>query len=278
MIRGDIRITQPHQQSSQRVHRHVRRSTPRHRSRQANITVLIVTAIQRLKSKRSPRRSRETHRHTRERMVGCTHVIRVNRQTPTNDQHVQHRGNIQYRRNRQQRPQTQGTHQHRAEHNLHRIRASKRRHCIAAIMHTTQVARQQNIQRKRRGSRRNVEQNRQHVTGKSLRTKHRIQMTTLLLTVAQEQCPMLTQNVRHRRIRINLIRSRNRARRQLLQHVLVAAHHIRQGGARNRRNACTRSTQPIRSIGGGCHLHGARRNPRRGCVSVRISRRFHTIR
>ena len=278
MIRGDVRITQPHQQSSQRVHRHVRRGTPRHRSRQANITVLIVTAIQRLKSKRSPRRSRETHRHTRERMVGRTHVIRVNRQTPTNDQHVQHRSNIQYRRNRQQRPQTQGTHQHWAEHNLHRIRASKRRHRIAAIMHTTQVARQQNIQRKRRRSRRNVEQNRQHITGKTLSTKHRIQVTTLLLTVAQEQRPMLTQNVRHRRVRINLIRSRNRARRQLLQHVLVVAHHIRQGRARNRRNARARSTHFIQRIGGGCHLHGARRNLRRGCASTRISRRFHTIR
>ena len=260
------------------MHRHVRRGTPRHRSRQANITVLIVTAIQRLKSERSPRRSRETHRHTRERMVGRTHVIRVNRQTPTNDQHVQHRSNIQNRRNRQQRPQTQSTHQHRAEHNLHRIRASKRRHRVAAIMHTTQVARQQNIQRKRRRSRRNVEQNRQHITGKTLSTKHRIQVTTLLLTVAQEQRPMLTQNVRHRRVRINLIRSRNRARRQLLQHVLVVAHHIRQGRARNRRNARARSTHFIQRIGGGCHLHGARRNLRRGCVSVRISRRFHTIR
>ena len=278
IIRGDVRVAQPHQQGSQRVHRHVRRSTPRNRSRQANITVLIVTAIQRLKRKRGPRRGRETHRHTGERMVGRTHVIRVNRQTPTNHQHVQHRGNIQERRNRQQRPQTQGTNQHRAEHNLHRIRAGKRRHRIAAIMHTTQVARQQNIQRKRRRSRRNVEQNRQHTTGKTLSTEHRIQVTTLLLTVTQEQRPMLTQNVRNRRVRINLIRSRNRARRQLLQHVLVVAHHIRQGGARNRRNARARSTHFIQSIGGGAHLHGARRNLRRGCASARISRRFHTIR
>ena len=278
MIRGEVRIAQPHQQSSQRVHRQVRRRPPRNSCRQANITVLIVAAVQRLQRKRRPRRSRKTHRHARERMVCRTHVIRVNRQTPTNDQHIQHRSNIQHRRNRQQRPQTQGTHQHRAEHNLHRIRASKRRHRIAAIMHTTQVARQQNIQRKRRRSRRNMEQNRQHITGKALITEHTAQMVTLLLTVTQEQRPMLTQNIRHRGVRINLIRSRNRSRRQLLQHVVVTAHHIRQGRTRNRWNTRARSTRLIRRIGGGCHLHGARRNLRRGCVSVRISRRFHTIR
>ena len=79
IIRGDVRIAQPDQQSSQRVHRHICRRTPRNRSRQANITVLIITAIQRLKRKRSPRRSRETHRHTGQCMVGRTHIIRVNR-------------------------------------------------------------------------------------------------------------------------------------------------------------------------------------------------------
>ena len=239
MIRGDICIAQPHQQSSQRVHRQGRRRTPRSSCRQANISVLIVAAVQRLQRKRRPRWSRKTHRHTRERMVRRTHVIRVNRQTPTNDQHIQHRSDIQHRRNRQQRPQAQGTHQHRAEHNLHRISTNKRRHRIAAIMHTTQVARQQNIQCKRRRSRRNVEQNRQQVTGKTLITEHTAQMVTLLLTVTQEQHPMLTQNIRQRGVRVNLIRSQHRSLRQLLQHMVVTAHHIRQGGARDFRNACT---------------------------------------
>ena len=196
MIRGDVCIAQPHQQSTQRVHRQVRRRTPRNSRQQANISVLIVAAVQRLQRKRRPRRSRKTHRHARERSVHRTYIIRVNRQTPTNDQHIQHRSNIQHRHNRQQRPQTQGTHQHWAEHNLHRTRNSKRRHRIAAIMHTTQVARQQNIQRKRRRSRRNVEQNRQHITGKTLITEHTAQMVTLLLTVTQKQRPMLTQNIR----------------------------------------------------------------------------------
>ena len=41
-----------------------------------------------------------------------------------------------------------------------------------------------------------MEQNRQHITGKALITEHTAQMVTLLLTVTQEQRPMLTQNIR----------------------------------------------------------------------------------
>ena len=166
-------------------------------------------------------------------MIKGTHIVRIHRQTPADDQHVRYRRDVQHRRDTQKKLQAQGPHQHGPHHHLNRVRTGKSRHRVTGVVHATQVARQQNIQGKRRSCRGNVEQNGQDATRKSLIAQDITQVLALLTAVSPKQRPMLTHDVRYRVVFIDLIIRGQREGPHLLQHVVVVTHHIGEGTARS---------------------------------------------